>query len=261
MKNFDVYLENGDVCAFSFMTGEVSGDEIMRKLASEDDDIPVEEKDYWEFQFEGYDVDTEEIGEFERFGIAGHIDVKNIVTNDDGSRSLLLKLDVWENKRMFKNHKTEYAIRVPMSIRYVPGVDNSWDIQGSAVEALKLAEAKRNEQERSLLYDDLGNGCTLLTAIDKTHIEVPTPVAQRVRVLINDIGIRVVSLDIDQIICAHGEISYLNLHINNPEVLDTEEFKSKSSAITTYCDKYDWDVWFVRPGHARNEFIESLTAL
>lgn len=260
MINFKECLECGEVAIVSICESKLSFDRILHKLAMGSKMTRFNGKGRWEYAFFGFDSATEEIGEEERFARIDKLDCKNIRENEDGTRTLVLNMRVWENKRLFKAHKNENAIYVPLELTFTPGKKNSWDSFRDIYDALKCAEEIRARRKKGLTLEPRDNGMTLVTAPDKSATEVNALVMEKVQELINEFGINVVSLDTDHVTCALGGITYLNLHIDNPEALKRDGFEEKRYALTEFGNKYDWDVFFVAPGHERNPFIEYLNS-
>lgn len=258
MIDFGKCVKEGEVAISFNLRSDVSDEELMHRLAMGELVVLFSDNDYWEFGFSGFYNESGEIGNDERFALVCNIDVKNVTVNSDGTHSLNLPFYVWENKRLFKARKVENAICVPLEIRFIPGEDKSWDVTHSLLLALKRAEEIRANREKVLTLKPQNNGNTLVMACDNTMAEVNTMVMGKAQELIREFGIKVVSLDVDRIICEHGEIRDLNLHIDNPEALKCKTFEEKRYKLTEFADKYDWDIWFVSPGHERNEFIESI---
>lgn len=260
MIDFKKCLERGEVVSIPYCKGKLPVGKLMHKLAMGSKMKRFNGKGSWEFGFCGFDSVAEEIGDDERFARVEKLDWKNVSVNENGTRTLTLNMCVWENKRLFKAHKNENAICVPLELTFTPGKKNSWDISHDLLKALKRYEEIKAKRKKGLTLESRDNGTTLVTAPDNSFAEVNTLVMERAQELINEFGINVVSLDTDHVTCMLGEINYLNLHIDNPEVLVKNGFEEKRYALTEFGNKYDWDVFFVAPGHARNQFIEYLNS-
>lgn len=260
MIDFKKCLECGEVMMFSYCKSKLPVDKLMHKLAMGSKMTRFNGKGIWEFGFCGFDSDTEEIGEEERFARVEKLDWKNVRVNEDGTHTLVLNMRVWENKRLFKAHKNENAICVPLELTFTPGKKNSWNSLRDILKALECAEEIRVHRKKGLTLEPRDNGMVLVTAPDNSATEVNALVMERAQALINNFGIDIVSLDVDHVTCMFGEIKYLNLHIDNPEALTKDGFEEKRYALTEFANKYDWDVFFVAPGHARNSFIEYLNS-
>lgn len=260
MVEFTKCLERGEVVFSAFYGNKLSVNRLLRRLAMGSKMKRFKGKGIWEFRFYGFDSETEDMGEDERFALVEKFDWKNIRKNEDGTHTLVLNMHVWENKRLFNARKNENAICVPLELTFTPGKKSSWDSTRDILDALRRAEAIRAHRNKGLTLKPQGNGTTLVTAPDKSFTEVNTLVMEKAQELINEFGINVVSLDTDHVTCMHGGISYLNLHIDNPEALKMDGFEDKRYALTEFGNKYDWDVFFVAPSHARNPFIEYLNS-
>lgn len=260
MIDFKKCLERGEVLVSYFSEGKFTVDRLMHKLAMGSKMTRFNGKGIWEFGFCGLAYETEEIGNDERFARVEKLDWKNVRDNEDGTRTLLLTMGVWENCRLFKAHKNENAVWVPLELTFTLGKKGGWDTTRDIIAALKRYEEIKAKRPQGLALEPRSNGMTLVTAPDNSSTEVNTLVMEKVQELINEFGINVVSLDTDHVTCALGGISYLNLHIDNPEALKKDGFEDKRYALTEFGNKYDWDVFFVEPGHARNQFIEYLNS-
>lgn len=260
MIDFKKCLERGEVLVSYFSEGKFTVDRLMHKLAMGSKMTRFNGKGSWEFGFCGFDYETEEIGNDERFARVEKLDWKNVRTNDDGSRTLLLTMGVWENWRLFKAHKNENAVWVPLELTFTPGKKGGWDTTRDIIAAMKRYEDIKAKRPKGLTLEVQDNGMTLVTAPDNSSTELNTLVIEKTQELINEFEINVVSLDTDHVTCALGGISYLNLHIDTPEALKKDGFEDKRYALTEFGNKYDWDVFFVEPGHARNQFIEYLNS-
>lgn len=260
MIDFKKCLERGEVVMSSYGRGKLTEDRLVHKLAMGSKMKRFNGKGIWEYRFGAFDTEAEEIGDFERFARVEKLDWKDIRANEDGTRTLVLNMRVWENKRLFKARKNENAICVPLELTFTLGKKNSWNTMRDILGALRRYEEIKAKRPKGLSLEKQDNGMTLVTAPDKSSTEVNSLVMEKAQELINEFGINVVSLDTDHVTCALGGITYLNLHIDNPEALKKDGFEEKRYALTEFGNKYDWDVFFVAPGHARNQFIEYLNS-
>lgn len=150
MVEFKKSLERGEVAMSSFWKSKLTVDRLMHKLAMGSKMKRFNGKGVWEFGFCGFDSETEEIGEDERFARVEKLDWKNIRANEDGTQTLILNMLVWENKRLFKARRNENAIRVPLELTFTPGKKNSWDTMRDILAALLCAEEVRDHRKKGL---------------------------------------------------------------------------------------------------------------
>lgn len=259
MIDFKECLEKDELITLHACYKKILAIKLMRKLAMGSKMKRFTGKG-WNFHFYYLDEAKDDLCEI-RFARVERLDWKHIRVNADGTCSLLLRMGVWVNKLLYEAHRNENATWVTLALNYTPGKKDSCDIERDLFAALRCAEEIRNHGRKGLTLEAQDNGTTLVTAPDNSFEEVSTPVIEKAQALIEKFGLNVISLDSDHITCAQGKQYYLNLHIDNPEVLNHEnfeDFEEKRYALTEFASKYDWDVWFVNPGHSRNAFIEWL---
>ena len=255
MVDFDKSLENGKIVCWNLSRIDI--DAIVRKITMGNWHLGLKKDACIKCAFSGLSEELDELGEKERFSVIDDIYSRDIVDNGDGTRSVMWSFYMWDNARHFKANRREYAVRVPVEVRFTPGKCGEYSNIGW-FDALQRAETIRNGRKQPLAFENLGNGKTLVKACDGSSAEVNTAFAEKTKALVEEYGIEVVSLDTDHIVCVKGELSHLNLHVENTPVLADREFKAKHSALTKFGNTVDWDVWFLLPGHERNAFFETV---